>query len=335
MNRAAAVLVTVGPRVLAFQRYDSEGGLSMPCGKIEEGESPAEAALREAYEETGLRLRLVNTEPYVGFDNIGNSWVHTFRAELAEDPGHLITDAPGEGRPCWASLREIVSGPYWHYNRRVLRHFGLTVPLVGKFHSHITVVANSPEEAKRAAKLTDGKLTVIDLSRDGRTQTDCMITHHYVTGHRGLEDQHDVTALLRARGRLLQESGIQVTRLKLEYDVTHERNDKLTADQACLAGTYTEVHVKCVVPNENYDLLKVTAAEAGWHPSRNPFEVLSSTTAVQFVNRRFYGSQTLSDIDAAVDSLLPLLEPLCGIAEVKYEVAVYDSNDEHDKWWAV
>jgi 8-oxo-dGTP diphosphatase len=327
---AAGVIVLNGPRILAFERFDKPG-LALPCGHVEAGESVAEAALREAEEETGLRLELGDAVPFVGFDTIGNKLVHTFLAKVVD--GELRATAIGEGRPRWASIREVADGPYWHYNRRALRHFGVRVPLAGKFHSHITIEAHSTAEAERAAKLTYGKLTVIDLSRDGRSQTDYMITHHYETGSRGLEDQSDIEALLRSRDQLLRESGIRVLRLKLEYDATHASNRPHAAEPACSEGIYTEVHIKCVLARSQRDALVDTAASAGWHPSRNPFAERPDDQLVQFVNRRFYGSVRLNDIDTIVDQIVPALVRLAQIEEIKYEVAVYDTNERQDQWW--
>lgn len=223
-GQAAGVIVVNGPRILAFERYDKPG-LALPCGHIESGEAAAEAAVREAQEETGLLLQLDDKPPFVGLDTVGNKLVHTYLARVVG--GELKEHAVGEGRPRWASIREVADGPYWHYNRRALRHFGIKIPLVGKFHSHITIEARSMAEAERAAKLSYGKLTVIDLSRGSRSQTDYMITHHYETGSRGLEDHSDIEALLRSRELLLRESGVGVLRLKLEYDVTHPVNGGL------------------------------------------------------------------------------------------------------------
>jgi ADP-ribose pyrophosphatase YjhB (NUDIX family) len=330
MKTAAGVLVLNGPRVLAFRRYDREG-LALPCGDVETGESPAMAAVREAKEETGLDVELVaERAPYVGFEFEGNALVYTFLATVRG--GALLEAAQGEGVPVWASVREVAQGPYWHYNQRALRCFGVRPPLSGKFHSHLTIEAGSQREAERAAHLTGGKLTVIDLSRGERQQTDWMITHHYVTGARGLEDQYDIEALLRARARQLDESGVKVVRVKLEYDLLHDRSDRGQVS-AALDNLYTEIHVKCLLDEGQRAELCRVAAKEGWHPSRNPFAVRDGGQLVQFVNRRFYGETRLAEIDAAVDRLLAAILPHAEVLEIKYETAVYDSNDAHDRWW--
>lgn len=330
MIRAAAVLIVDGPRVLAFQRYDAVG-LSIPCGKIEPGETSAETAIREMEEETGLRVIVDETNPFMGFDNIGNCMVTTYLGTIVG--GHLRADAPGEGKAVWASLREIAYGPYWHYNQRLMRHFDFKTPIIGKFHSHLTIKANSEKELDRAAKLCGGKLTTILLQRDGHVQTDAMITHHYRTDARGIEDEKDIVALLRSRALLLTEAGVKVTRLKLEYDVTSEHNSPHDASQACLQGIYTEVHVKCVVVAHERDHLMARAREFGWHPSHNPLSIRDDEKLIQFVNMRFYGSATMDAIDKEVDRLIPTLLQMAEIEEIKYETAVFDSNEDVDKWW--
>ena len=59
----AAAIVVSGGRVLMIRRRVAEGQLSwqFPAGKVEPGESPEEAAVREAYEETGLIVRVTRS----------------------------------------------------------------------------------------------------------------------------------------------------------------------------------------------------------------------------------------------------------------------------------
>jgi len=49
------VYITHANRLLVFRHpHHPEAGIQVPTGTIEQGESPEDAALREAFEETGL-----------------------------------------------------------------------------------------------------------------------------------------------------------------------------------------------------------------------------------------------------------------------------------------
>lgn len=327
MREAVAVLLIEGPRILGF-RHHERIGLSVPCGKREEGETLEECGIRECLEETGLTVRICSDKPFVGFDVAGNTLVTTYKVEYVS--GTLTKS--GEGIPQWSSIAEVAYGYFWHYNQRMLRHFGVKIPLIGKFHSHLTISAKSDDEAKRAAALVKGKITVIDLSRGDKIQTDYMITHHYVTGFHGLEDSFDIISLLKSMARQINDSGISVTRVKLEHELLDARSDRRDIPSS-LDSIYTEVHVKCVLAESDRGKLITVASNAGWHPSRNPFSKSDDGKITQFVNRRFYGKSNLVDIDLIVDSIVKEISCIAEIKEIKYESAIFDSNEALDAWW--
>jgi 8-oxo-dGTP pyrophosphatase MutT (NUDIX family) len=126
MARAAGVLISRWSNnehmVLGFRRLD-EGrqGVALPCGGVEEGETTAEAACREALEETGLTVALVG-EPFVAVEARDQVEVHIWRAVIV-DEGEALT--PHEGVPEWVSPAELLSGPYGDFNRLMLEHFGV------------------------------------------------------------------------------------------------------------------------------------------------------------------------------------------------------------------
>lgn len=331
MKQAAGLLVFRGPRVLAFRRFDKDG-IALPCGHVHSGEPPDIAALREGNEETGYEFEIIDSKPFVGFDTVGGMLVHTYLAKIVG--GELIEMAPGEGQPLWASMMEIATGPYWHYNVRALRHFDRKPPLNGMFHSHLTIQVADEAEAKRAAKLVGGRLTVINLSRGDRAQKDVMITHYFLTGYRGLDDQYDILAKLSSYAHQLEQSGIHVLRVKLEYELLHEKSNRAQVAQALDGNEYTEVHIKCVHQRGFRDQLIGLAAQSGWHPSRNPYDVREDGLFVQFINKRFYEDRLrLADIDASVDAIVPGISELAHIERIAYETAVYDSASAHDRWW--
>lgn len=93
-----------------------EGLWEFPGGKIESGESPASAAVRECWEETGLRVVVVapfseHVEPY----DHGRVRLHFFRCRPLQPTGAIR--APFR----WVSLSELALLPFPTGNRNVLR----------------------------------------------------------------------------------------------------------------------------------------------------------------------------------------------------------------------
>ena len=123
MKVAAGVIVVRDDELLALRRSDRDG-VGLPCGHVEDGESPEVCALREAEEETGLVLALVpGAAAFVAVDPLGGKLVHTFLATVTG--GALRGEVPGEGTPCWTTAAELATGPYGDYNRRAFDFFGI------------------------------------------------------------------------------------------------------------------------------------------------------------------------------------------------------------------
>jgi len=87
---AGVMLVNAAGHVFVGQRIDSEyDAWQMPQGGIDEGEDPRDAALRELWEETGVRADLVTVEgetadwiPYdLPHDLVPKMWKARFRGQ--------------------------------------------------------------------------------------------------------------------------------------------------------------------------------------------------------------------------------------------------------------
>jgi 8-oxo-dGTP pyrophosphatase MutT (NUDIX family) len=101
--KAAAVLVGVldsaVPSVLLTQRHSNlskhAGQIAFPGGRLDEGETPLQAALREAEEETGLERRFVQPLGYLdGYLTITGYFIVPVVARIL--PGYQLTPQAAE-----------------------------------------------------------------------------------------------------------------------------------------------------------------------------------------------------------------------------------------------
>src|SRR6266403_3710790 len=102
-----------GPQVLLLERPERRAGGEHPVtGKADPGESPAAAAEREAFEETGLRGELVDlgfAHRYQG--RKGEFEEHAFLLRVPADAAPSLSDEHVRFR--WASRAEATAAVSW------------------------------------------------------------------------------------------------------------------------------------------------------------------------------------------------------------------------------
>ncbi|MBW0158245.1 RNA pyrophosphohydrolase [Sedimentimonas flavescens] len=124
-------VVLINPQGLVFtgQRLDSQvPAWQMPQGGIDEGEKPKEAALRELWEETGVRPDLVEklakTQDWITYDLpadlVGNIWKGRYRGQkqkwflfrfLGDDSQvNIATEHPEFAVWSWKPHTEVIEG---------------------------------------------------------------------------------------------------------------------------------------------------------------------------------------------------------------------------------
>jgi 8-oxo-dGTP pyrophosphatase MutT (NUDIX family) len=100
----AAAIVTSRLGVLVGRRRDGDPPWTFPAGKIEPGEGPEDAVVRETWEETGLRIRaggvIGSIHPLTG------RWIVYVAAAPADESAVSIDGAEELAAVRWVSLAE-------------------------------------------------------------------------------------------------------------------------------------------------------------------------------------------------------------------------------------
>lgn len=121
MKKSVASLVVVKYlddylMVKAWNKYEDTGArvLGMPCGKIDEGESPIQAAVRELEEETGLSVSTQDLRYIKDLEEVGGALISCY---IYEAPvGSLRPDIKDteECQVIWMKEREILNTTFIH-----------------------------------------------------------------------------------------------------------------------------------------------------------------------------------------------------------------------------
>jgi len=135
MKRSSSTILVIDRlgRALAVSRGADTRDLGMPGGWVERGETGAQAAARELWEETGLRVDPNDLEPI--YQQAGCTTFTTRRDGAIfghADPrsGEMILEPQGahwEGYPMFVPVADLArpSSTFGKSNRRMLRDLGL------------------------------------------------------------------------------------------------------------------------------------------------------------------------------------------------------------------
>lgn len=109
-----ALIFTANNKIIGVSRKDDPEAFGLCGGKVDEGETPEEALIRETKEETGLDI----TKFEKVFERTdGDFKCFTYLCEVA---GEITTNEAGVVKEVdWA---ELLAGPFGEYNRQLLSH---------------------------------------------------------------------------------------------------------------------------------------------------------------------------------------------------------------------
>ncbi len=121
MHYSAGVIVEYKGKYLMMDRKNIPYGFACPGGHIDEGEVPKETALREVFEETGIKLQDVDfvCEEEVPWNYCRNATVHYWYLFKGKAPSEKISINEEEAKSLkWYNPEEIKKlevEPVWKY----------------------------------------------------------------------------------------------------------------------------------------------------------------------------------------------------------------------------
>lgn len=122
---AAGALIISGGNILAIDRNDKKG-LGFPCGLVENGETPYNAAIRETFEETGYHVYLKPNPVFTdkAFGRYGRDYLVSTYVGTVISEGVRPERFMDEGPSLWVAPEEFLQrSAFPGYNAAALEFF--------------------------------------------------------------------------------------------------------------------------------------------------------------------------------------------------------------------
>lgn len=116
---ACVFIINDDGKVLSVSRKNNKNDMGLPGGKIEIGETPLQAALRELYEETGYSVDEKKTTLLFSSERADNKTTLTYGISF-NDILSVDRCSYEEGEVRWVMPKELISGTYGIYNKALL-----------------------------------------------------------------------------------------------------------------------------------------------------------------------------------------------------------------------
>jgi|ERR1700722_4306395 len=120
MNRAAGILIIENGKILAVSRKNNDKDFGIPGGKCEDGESFEDCAIRELFEETGIKAYGAK-QVFILEDDCG----YVMATCVVEKYfGEIETNEVG--KVTWLTPKEFVeNSSFANYNKKLLDSVGI------------------------------------------------------------------------------------------------------------------------------------------------------------------------------------------------------------------
>ena len=119
---ALGILINSLNQILSVSRKNDQTKFGLPGGKVDDGETPEEAVIREVFEETGYKVSILpDQKPFIKEE--GNYLVFCYLLKLENDTQHHISEQ--ETGIVDFVEKEVLFTGFKEYNEAALAHFNL------------------------------------------------------------------------------------------------------------------------------------------------------------------------------------------------------------------
>lgn len=120
LPHAACVLIEDKEgKVLAVSRKDDSTKFGLPGGKTDSGETDEQAAIRELYEETGIKISFINLRKIFESTDDFEYWTTCYYACLLYTPQIDKKSIKEKGEVQWVDRKILTSGIFGKFNTRL------------------------------------------------------------------------------------------------------------------------------------------------------------------------------------------------------------------------
>lgn len=111
-------------KILSVSRKDDHTKIGLPGGKVNRGEFPQAAIVRECLEETGIQVT-VSVDSFA--DNIDDFYVICYILSRVSDEVHEISEEE-TGKVEFVEIKKLLdSSPFAEYNKKAFEYLGVKV----------------------------------------------------------------------------------------------------------------------------------------------------------------------------------------------------------------
>jgi|SRR5690606_20950744 len=120
-RQAVCVCALKGDKILGVARRGTTNEWGLPGGKVDPGETPLEALVREVWEEAHIQLDKTKLEPV--FERVD----YPFKVTTFFYHGNIdqVPEQGDAGPAKWVTWNDVLNGPFGEYNQKLKMKLGL------------------------------------------------------------------------------------------------------------------------------------------------------------------------------------------------------------------